>query len=348
MGRHLAVSGGVRRADRRRQAASVFPVERKPAPVPIVEQDAAGDAPVLFVIRRREVCRRSEARREQLSFATLVERDHVCNREIGPAVPFQRLNVVKSLLRQSSEHVVDVLMEERQAYLGVVNEVVCVLLPDPEAEIAGPDRYVAAELELRIALRFQVELRQRRLQGKIEKVRGLRANVLKGEWLEEAADVGIEARAFTEEARELEPRAEGAEALRKLGRLDVEEIVTKSVVRFPKAAHTPAVLKVRLVGIAGVWSVVDDRRRRVRRARGLDGGEKVVWLQRDRVVLQYASEVVRYAGCDGVLPERLHVVALHDVIECRPLVRKRIAARRWTEVPVWIASAQSVGVPPFP
>ena len=60
----------------------------------------------------------------------------------------------------------------------------------------------------------------------------------------------------------------------------------------------------------------------------LDRSEEVVRLQRDRVVLQYAREVVRNAGRDGVLTESLDVVALHDVVERGPLVRERIGARR--------------------
>ena len=49
-------------------------------------EQAARDAPVLFVIGRREIGRRSEARREQLRFAAFVHRDDVRDREVRASV----------------------------------------------------------------------------------------------------------------------------------------------------------------------------------------------------------------------------------------------------------------------
>jgi hypothetical protein len=70
-------------------------------------------------------------------------------------------------------------MQQRHADLSIVDQIVRVLLPDAEAEIAGSDGNVAAELELRIALRLEVERRQPRLQRQVEQMRGRRADVFK-------------------------------------------------------------------------------------------------------------------------------------------------------------------------
>jgi len=57
-------------------------------------------------------------------------------------------------------------MEKRNADLGVVDEVVGILLPDPKAKVSGADGDVAAELELRIALGFEIELGSVRCNGR--------------------------------------------------------------------------------------------------------------------------------------------------------------------------------------
>src|SRR5277367_2605321 len=101
---------------------------------------------------------------------------------------------------------------------------------------------MAAQFELCIALGFEIELCNGRLQRQIEQLRGLRAHVLEREWLKEAADVRVHARPLPIKAREFEAGAEGTEALREIGRLDREEIVAQSVVSFPQIAHPPVVL----------------------------------------------------------------------------------------------------------
>src|SRR5580700_2202705 len=98
----------------------------------------------------------------------------MCDRYVGSAVVRKRLHVAHRLLRETAEDVVNVLVQERYADLGIVDEIVGVLLPHAKAEFAGSKRDVAPELELRIAFGLEVELRGRRLKREIEQLRGSR------------------------------------------------------------------------------------------------------------------------------------------------------------------------------
>lgn len=77
-----------------------------------------------------------------MGFTALIHRDNMRNREVSSAVSLQWLDVVDGLLGQSSQHIVDVLMEERNAYLCIVDDIVCVLLPHAKAQIARSNRDV--------------------------------------------------------------------------------------------------------------------------------------------------------------------------------------------------------------
>ena len=58
-------------------------------------------------------------------------------------------------------------MQQRHADLRIVDEVVGVLLPNAKPEIAGTERDMTAEFELRIAFGLEVELRVVGCSGKL-------------------------------------------------------------------------------------------------------------------------------------------------------------------------------------
>ncbi|HLJ84556.1 MAG TPA: hypothetical protein VKT51_10325 [Candidatus Eremiobacteraceae bacterium] len=211
-------------------------------------------------------------------------------------------------------------MKQSHADLRIVDEIVRVLLPDAETQVARPQRQMTAELELRIAFRLQIELGECRLQRKVEPLRSSRTHVLKRERFEEAPDVGVDARALTDIASEFQPRAERPEALRELRRFDREEIVAKAVVDLECLGHAPAVLDIRLVCVSQIRVVVDHGHR--------SGSEETVRLQCHRVVLEYVRQIVRYAGRDVVVIRALRVVGLEDLVDGCPLVGECKSARR--------------------
>ena len=163
VGRLFAVPRRTLRTEIRGKTAAVIGVGRKPAAAQSIEQHSAGYRVPLLVIGRRETRRLSEARREELRLAAAIDRDDVSERKVGPAIERERLDVVKCFLRQAAQHVVDILVKKRDADLRVVNQVVGVLLPNTKPQVAGTDRDMPAELELRVAFGFKVELGYGRL-----------------------------------------------------------------------------------------------------------------------------------------------------------------------------------------